>query len=276
MVTELVNSICQLNPLSVAFREGGPLGTAYQRNGYVKERFSVVEPLEYILDAKEGKSFQHIPILQTLSHVLKNTDIPEKVLKSARHCGSSQYTSFRDGSHFKENTFLSGEELRLSLLLYCDDFEICNLLGTFREKHKVTGVYWVFADIPLVLRSTLSSIYLAVLCKAGDIKEFGYSKVLEPLLSDLKSLEEDGIFAPCLGKTIKGTVFSVIADNLGAHSVRGFVESFSGWYSCRFCVGEGPSSRNLKSGQEHSLVEQNSNIGWTLKQHWLVTPIVME
>lgn len=75
------------------------------------------EPLEYILDAKEGMSFQYIQILQTLSHVLKNTD-------SARHCGSSQYTSFRDGSHYKENAFLSGEELRLSLLLYRDDFEI--------------------------------------------------------------------------------------------------------------------------------------------------------
>ena len=181
-----------------AFSEEGPLGTAYKRNCFVKERFSVVEPLEYILDAKEGKSFQYIPILQTLSHVLEKSDIQEKVLRSARHCGSSyQYTSFRDGSHFKANTFLSGEELRLSLLLYCDDFEICNPLGTSRKKHKVTAVYWVFADIPAVLRSTLSSIYLAVLCKAVDIKTFGYPKVLEPLLSDLKSLEEDGIFVPC-------------------------------------------------------------------------------
>lgn len=246
VITELVNSICQLNPLSVAFSEEGPPGTVYKRNDYVKERFSVVEPLEYIFDAKEGKSFQYIPILQTLSHVLKNTDIQEKDLKSARHCGSSQYTSFHDGSHFKENTFLSGEELRLSLLLYCDDFEICNPLGTSRKKHKVTGVYWVFADIPSVLRSTLSSIYLAVLCKAGDIKEFGYSKVLEPLLSDLKSLEENGIFVPCLGKIIKGTVFSVIADNLGAHSVGGFVESFSGSYSCRFCVGERSQFQELE------------------------------
>lgn len=84
--------------------------------------------------------------------------------------------------------FLSGEELRLSPLLYSDDFEIYHLLGTSRKKHKVTGVYWVLADVPSVLRSRLSSIYLAVLCKADDIKKFGYPRVLEPLLSDLKTL----------------------------------------------------------------------------------------
>lgn len=30
----------------------------------------------------------------------------------------------------------------------------------------------------------------------------------------------------------------MIADNLGAHSLAGFVESFSGSYICRFCVGQ--------------------------------------
>lgn len=150
VITDLVNNICQLNPLSIAFNANGPLGTAYQRNRYLKEHFSIVEPLEYILDAREGKTFQYVPILQSLSHILKDSDIQEKVLKNAGHGSSGQYTGFRDGSHFKENTFLSGEELRRSLLLYCDDFEVCNPLGTSRKKHKVTGVYWVLAGIPSV------------------------------------------------------------------------------------------------------------------------------
>ncbi len=93
------------------------------------------------------------------------------MFKSARHHGPCQYASFCDGSNFKENKVLSEEELRLSLLLYCD-FEICNPLGTLRKKHKITGVYWVLADIPSVLRSALSSIYLAVLAKADDVKTF--------------------------------------------------------------------------------------------------------
>ena len=118
-----------------------------------------------------------------------------------------------------------------------DDFEICNPLGTSRKKHKITAVYWVLADVPSVLRSTLNSIFLSILCKAVDVKRFGYNTVLEPLLKDLVVLEE-GLFVPALGRRVKGTVFSVVADNLGAHSMGGFVESFSGSHVCRFCLGE--------------------------------------
>lgn len=67
-----------------------------------------------------------------------------------------------------------------------------------------------------------------MLCKANDTKKYGFCKLLEPLLTDLKSLEEDGVFVSSLGKVIKGTVFYVIADNLGAHAVGGIVENFTG------------------------------------------------
>lgn len=110
MITDLVKNICQL--------KDGPLGTAYQRTRYLKEYFSIVEPLEYILDAKDGRTFQYVPSLQCLSQILKNSDIQEKVLRSTAHCRSfCQYKGFQDCSHFKENDFLSGEETFTSALL---------------------------------------------------------------------------------------------------------------------------------------------------------------
>lgn len=145
-----------------------------------------------------------------------------------------KYQTFRDGSHY-QNKFFSVEENRVSLILYIDDFEVCNPLGTSQKKHKVTAVYWVLGNIPVQLRSTLTSIYLAILCKAEDTKQFGFQRVLEPLLTDIQSLEKDGLFVPALGKAIKGTVVSVVADNLGAHSVAGFVKSFAGSYICVLC-----------------------------------------
>ena len=63
-------------------------------------------------------------------------------------------------------------------------------------------MYWVLADVPSAL--TLSSIYLVALCKAHDVKKFCYTQALEPLLSDLKIFEDEGLFVPCLGKIIKG------------------------------------------------------------------------
>ncbi|XP_062864816.1 sterile alpha motif domain-containing protein 3-like [Trichomycterus rosablanca] len=85
---------------------------------------------------------------------------------------------------------------------------------------------------------SLTSIYLSILCKTDDIKRFGYSAVLEPLLKDLVTLEEEGIYISSLSRQVKGTVFCVVADNLGAHSIGGFVESFSSSHCCRFCLGE--------------------------------------
>lgn len=56
----------------------------------------------------------------------------------------------------------------------------------------------------------MTNIYLSVLCKTTDVKTYGYDKILEPLLQDLKNLEEHGIYVPLLGESVKGTVISVM------------------------------------------------------------------
>lgn len=126
-----------------------------------------------------------------------------------------EYQTFRDGSHYQNNEFFSIEENRGSLILFIDDFEACNPLRTSRKKHKVPAVYWVLGNIQVQLHSTLTSIYLVILYEAEDTKQFGYHRVLEPLLTDIQSFEKDGLFVPVLGKAIKGTVICVVADNLG-------------------------------------------------------------
>ena len=92
---------------------------------------------------------------------------------------------------------------------------------------KLCAVYWVLGNLRPGSHSSLSSIYLAVLCKTDHVKIYGYDRILEPLLQDLKTLEELGVYVPLLGESVKGTIFSVVADNLGAHSIAGFMESFS-------------------------------------------------
>ncbi|CAL9691333.1 unnamed protein product [Knipowitschia caucasica] len=239
VMTEIVKDLCQRSPVSAALRVDGPLSSKFRREQFRKDHLSSVEPVEYILDSREKKSLQYVPILPLLSQLLDKKHIRNAILQHKKPSEvSSAYKSFNDGSLLKENAFLCEDELKLPLILYIDDFEVCNPLGTSRKKHKVTAVYWVFADIPATLRSTLTSIYLNILCKANDVKQFGYAKVLDPLLKDLKSFEDDGIFVQSMGKVVKGTILAVVADNLGAHSIGGFVESFSGSHFCRLCTGE--------------------------------------
>lgn len=71
------------------------------------------------------------------------------------------------------------------------------------------------------MRSTLTAIHLSILCKAVDVKRFGYEAILEPLLKDLSVLEQERVFIPSAGKNIKGTVYCVVADNVAAHSLGG-------------------------------------------------------
>lgn len=122
--------------------------------------------------------------------------------------------------------------------------------GTSSRKHKLCGIYWALGNLPPGSYSTLSSIYVAVLCKTNDLNKYGYDSVLRPLLHDIKTLEQDGVFIPLLGRYLKGTIQFVVADNLGAHSIAGYNESFSSGYICRFCTGTKSDiqTKEVKSG----------------------------
>lgn len=182
--------------------------------------------------------------MKSLQQILNCKVILDKIIENHRGQQdieldpSFEFRSHEDGWHFKENSFLNAEELRISLRLYVDDFENCNPFGTSRKKRKLCGVYWVLANLPPGSHSSLSSIFLAILCKSVDVKIYGYDKVLEPLLQDIKTLEDHGVYVPLLGKSLRGTVQSVVADNLGVHSIAGFTESFTGDFFCRFCTAK--------------------------------------
>lgn len=240
VVKELATVLCTSNPIQAAIRSGGPLSTAWKRKGNCRKNFNVLEPVEYVLDRKNRRSFQLIHLLKSLQQPLncetvlnKAVNLKEKYLpvESDKHV----YRSFWDGSLLKKNAILS-KECAISLILYVDDYEICNPLSTSRKKHKVFAVYWILGNLPPGCHSSLPSIHLAALINSNDVKTYGYDKVLEPLITDLITLEEHGIFVEKLGKT--GTLQCVVADNLGAHGIAGIVESFSGKYFCRFCIAD--------------------------------------
>lgn len=77
-------------------------------------------------------------------------------------------------------------------------------------------------------------MFLVLLCVENDLKRFGANKVFSELLTDLKSLETDGINVD--GETVKGGLYCISGDNLGSHSIGGFTENFShSVYFCRYC-----------------------------------------
>lgn len=123
-----------------------------------------MEQVEYILDRKNHTSFQYISILNPLQHILDCQTILDQVNLNTvdnqpqRTCVQICKTIF-NGAFFNENELLSKQE-SISLILYIDEFEICNPLGTSRRKHKMCGLYWILGNLPPGCNSALSSIYL--------------------------------------------------------------------------------------------------------------------
>ena len=72
---------------------------------------------------------------------------------------------------------------------------------------------------------------------AGDVKTYGYDKIMRPIVDDLKELETTGltINSDVYNGTVKASIAQITGDNLGVNGICGFIESFVGNYYCRHC-----------------------------------------
>lgn len=84
IIDKLIIAISTNNPLVTAIAKDGPLASAYKRKQFYKEHFKVVEPVEYVLDARSKKTFQYVPLLQSLQQLLSRNDIVDKIVDNHR------------------------------------------------------------------------------------------------------------------------------------------------------------------------------------------------
>ena len=113
-----------------------------------------------------------------------------------------------DGKEFSSHTLFGVNSVpSLQILLYYDDVEVCNPLGSSRVKHKlgtmkvviqspfvkylifVTGMfYFSVGNIRPRFRSKIKTIQLLAVCKQKLIKKYSMNAVLRPLVKDIKKL----------------------------------------------------------------------------------------
>ncbi|KAL2079481.1 hypothetical protein ACEWY4_001208 [Coilia grayii] len=261
ILQEITGALFECNPIIQTTSERGRLSTQYRRDLYFQEHFSILKPTEYLYDRTCKESFIYVPINDTLNNMLCNVDFVDKIVFN-QSSTSGQLNSFQDGHFYKANALLSEEDPKMSLGLYIDEFEVCNPLGTSKKEHKIVAMYWVLLNLLPKYRSSLTSIQLAVLGKSDDVHNFGYEKFLSPLTRDIQLLEQNGVFVPRLNQNVKGTVFCVCADNLGANSLAGFVECFSATNYCRFCVidKKDVKSTRIRDFKLRTIEEHNSHV----------------
>ncbi|XP_052433435.1 uncharacterized protein LOC127974294 [Carassius gibelio] len=246
-----------------------------RRKTFFKKSFHYVEPVPIRLGQNEaGKEcfVQYVPVKKTIESLLH--------CKSVREQYNDVHSRVRlkdilkdvwDGENITANLH-HADESALGLVLYQDAFEVANPLGSGKKKHKILAMYLTLADLFPHNRSSTDQMQLVFLCREQDFKYFGQELVMRCLINDLKDLETTGVDFPD-GLNVKGILQAIAGDNLGSHSIGGFLENFSGSrYFCRYCeiekytFQENPLSRatfrtaesykhhveNLDKGLDHS------------------------
>lgn len=77
----------------------------------------------------------------------------------------------------------------LPLEVYFDEFEPNNPLGSHNGEQKIGAVYTKFACLPEYMASKISSVISASLIFTEDWKKFGNARIFNPLIEELKYLE---------------------------------------------------------------------------------------
>ncbi|KAF0700218.1 MULE domain-containing protein, partial [Aphis craccivora] len=127
--------------------------------------------------------------------------------------------------------------------------------------HKLGAVYISIPCIPPHHQSFLNTIFLALLFHSSDRVKFGNNVIFNPLIDELNYLRDTGVYIST--DNFKGTIqFElgvIVGDNLGVHSITGFVESFSSNYPCRIC--------KMRKEDIQKQCTVNNNLIRTVKQY---------
>ena len=133
-------------------------------------------------------SIQYVSLKDTLRSVLDNKDFREMIdLYMSEE--NTDLLDYKDGLSYQ----VKSNDGSLPLVLYFDDFESGNALGSHKTVHKIGAIYFSLRCLRPHMYSQLRNIYLACLFHSRTRERLGNERVLAPLLADLIHLEREGI-----------------------------------------------------------------------------------
>ena len=116
----------------------------------------------------------------SLENLLSNKNVLEDLFIN-RNQNHNIYSDVFDGkkfSNFKNST--------LVIILYYDDMEVVNPIGSARKKHKIGIFYWCLMNIKPEKRFRKDLIQLLALAPTKSIKDYGLNKLLNNLKLEQK------------------------------------------------------------------------------------------
>ena len=228
------------------------LRSQYHQEKYFTEKGYLVNPQTKVLgqsfttqsDSATGgahqklvnDTYQYVPICKTIKKHLEQPGVMQAILDQQHLDDDGLFRSYRDGSYF-QHKYSACPDVIIPILLYCDDYEAGNPLGSKKGVNKLAGFYVSLLCLPAQFQASLRNILLAACAKRVHVNKYGIDSILSAIVKDLNEMEKLGLQVSCESYTglVKPVLFQVIGDNLGLHEMLGFVGSFSANYPCRFC-----------------------------------------
>ena len=212
----------------------------YQFLQSCKKFFDYSPPIENILSSHqtEKEYSYHISIKNSLKKTLENNEMIPVLLENIQNHAATTHRdtdlmfSFRDGTKgdkMNKQTFL--------IQLYADGIGVTNPLGAKKDQHKLTLVYFTLEDVPDMFRSVLQCIHLVAICHTKYLNDdTKIKKFYDPIVNELNDLQSSGLIINTFNSRIYFTFTTMTGDNLAAHEVGGFQQTFSSGYICRRCL----------------------------------------
>ncbi|XP_046848509.1 uncharacterized protein LOC124442042 isoform X2 [Xenia sp. Carnegie-2017] len=163
-----------------------------------------------------------------------------------------------DGQYFKTHPLFSKDSTALQIMLYYDELEIANALGSKTGKHKLGVVYYTTGNIDPRYRSQCDNIHLLLMATVPIIKKYSIDILLEPFMNGLEYLEQDGghqFIVKGEPMSFSGTIVLVSGDNLGSQLMGGFKKRPGAHLKCRQCMG---TTEQIKQKQDKCGALENS------------------
>ena len=258
------------------------LSTEHKQNQFARNCKVLIEPEEIVfgnvykesLNTHTGRTeqkqveetFQYVPIGENLKVYLEQPGYMSAIIQEKDSAGEKDVLqTYREGSYYKT---CEGKEdcLDIELLLYNDDFETANPLGSKKGKHKLLGIYATVASLPKKYQAKLENVLLVVLAKSSLVSKYGVNVVLQLISDDLEVLFTEGLLINSpdgFTGRVRPRLLQAVGDNLALNTILGFSASFSANYYCRFCKSPKANCRKQVAVDER-LLRTKENIDYDI------------
>lgn len=187
-----------------------------------------------------NETFSYIPIIDTLKLVLRNPSTRNLLTESELHHSSSpftkEYSTYCSGETYKKSDYFKKFPDAVRLSLYQDDVELGNALSSRAGINKVSCFSVKIQNFPDRFNSSPKSIFPVIYCTSVDAKKHGYNKILQPLLFDLKKLENGvTIYYGSEKFELRAVLTIFCGDTLAVHEIFNLLGPGANFF-CRICT----------------------------------------